>query len=411
MDVHKFDPDHASPNGQEWNVATEMAHLFDDRQSHHGSVNPPVVHASTYAFPDYETWKANVTGECRREFTYNRHGNPTVKLLEQKVAHLEGAADCIASASGMSAISMVLAGLLQAGDHVLCVKTVYGPVRSILNTFFQKFGVETTYFPAADSADLTPYLKENTRLIYLESPSTGIFEIQDLRAVAQLARQRGIWTAIDNTWATPLFQRPLDMGIDISLHSGTKYISGHSDLMLGLVTGTAAAMQKIRGVYSQLGASLSPDDAYLALRGIRTLPLRLQRHQESAMKVARWLVSHPEVEEVLHPGLKSFPGHALHRRQSCGDSGLFAFRLRARVEAARAAFINILQLYSLGYSWGGYESLMSPLAFSNYGNDALRRDLGLTDHHFRVSIGLEEPADLIQDLDRALAIYATYEAE
>jgi cysteine-S-conjugate beta-lyase len=411
MDIQKTDPGHSTHDGQEWSIATEMAHLFDDRQSQHGAINPPVVHASTYAFPDYETWKANVTGERRREFTYNRHSNPTVKVLEQKVAHLEGAADCIASSSGMSATTMVLAGLLQAGDHVLCVKTVYGPVRTILDTFFKKFGVETTYFPSEDSTDLTPYLKDNTRLIYLESPSTGLFEIQNLRAVAQLARQRGIWTAIDNTWATPLYQKPIELGIDVSLHSGTKYVAGHSDLMLGLVTGTAEAMKKIRSIHSQLGASLAPDDAYLALRGLRTLPLRMQRHHESALKVARWLASHPEVEEVLHPGLETFPGHTMHRSQSCGDSGLFGFRLRARVEGARAAFINSLQLYSLGYSWGGYESLMSPLAFSYYGNDALRRDLGLTDHHFRVSIGLEDPNDLIRDLERALAAYSKHAAE
>lgn len=398
-----LDPETGDP--QSLADATALIHLFDDRQAQYGAVNPPVVHASLFAFPDYETWKANITGEQRRAFTYHRHGNPTLQVLEEKIAHLEGADSCIASSSGMSAISMVLFGLLQAGDHVLCVKTVYGPVRTILASVFQKFGVEVTYFDAEQSADLSPLLRENTRLIYLESPSTGVFEIQDLRAVAALARERNIWTAIDNTWATPLYQKPLELGLDVSIHSGTKYISGHSDLMLGLVAGTAAAMRKIRAVHAQLGASLSPDDAYLALRGLRTLPLRLKQHEASALHIARWLEAHPAVVEVLHPGLESFEAHQLHRSQCSGDSGLFGFQLQARSEPARAAFVNSLRFFSLGYSWGGYESLLSPLAFSYYGNHALRQDLGLTDHHFRVSIGLEAPADLIQDLERALDIY------
>lgn len=385
--------------------ATALIHLFDDRQAQYGAVNPPVVHASLFAFPDYETWKANTTGERKRAFTYHRHSNPTVQILEQKIAHLEGADDCIASSSGMSAITMVLMGLLEAGDHVLCIKTVYGPVRAILGSIFKKFGVEVTFFEAEQSIDLSPLLRENTRLIFLESPSTGLFEIQDLRAVAKLARERKIWTAIDNTWATPIYQKPLALGLDISIHSGTKYISGHSDLMLGLVAGKSPAMRKIRAVHAHLGASLSPDDAYLALRGLRTLPLRLKQHEAAAMQVARWLEAHPAVVEVLHPGLESFEAHQLHRSQCGGDSGLFSFQLQARSETARAAFVNSLQFFSLGYSWGGYESLLSPLAFSYYGNDTLRQDLGLTDHHFRVSIGLEDPADLIRDLEQALQLY------
>lgn len=385
--------------------ATALAHLYDDRQAHHGAVNPPVVHASLFAFPDYETWKANVTGEQRRPFVYHRHSNPTVKVLEQKIAHLEHAADCIASSSGMSAISMVLFGLLQAGDHVLCVNTAYAPVRHMFASIFSKFGVEVTYFHSEQSTDLSPLLRDNTRLIFLESPSTGLFEIQDLRAVAKLARAHKIWTAIDNTWATPLYQKPLDLGIDISIHSGTKYIAGHSDMMLGLVAGTEDAMKLMHRVHGQLGAALAPDDAYLAIRGLRTLPLRLKRHEASALQIAQWLEGHPLISEVMHPGLVSFEGHQLHRSQCSGDSGLFSFALKPRSETARAAFINSLAFFGLGYSWGGYESLISPLAFSYYGNNELRADLGLTDHMFRVSIGLEDPADLIADLEKALEAY------
>lgn len=386
-------------------TATELAHLFDDPQSRHGAINPPVYHASTYAFPDYETWKANVTGEKHREFTYNRGGNPTTKVLEQKIAHLEGAADCIASSSGMSAVSMALIGLLNAGDHVLCVSTVYGPVRAAFTSMLPRFGVETTFFPSAAAADLSGYLRPNTRMIYVESPSTGLFEIQDLRAVSRLAREKGIWTAIDNTWATPLFQKPIELGIDVSIHSATKYIGGHSDLMFGLTAGTAAAMSKIRKVYTLLGACPGPDDSFLALRGLRTLHLRMKQHEANGLKVARWLETQPGVIRVNHPGLESFPGHALHRSQTSGDSGLFSFELEARGEAARAAFVNSLRFFGLGYSWGGYESLLSPLAFQYHGNTALRAELGLRDDQFRVSIGLEDADDIIADLDNALAEY------
>ncbi|MEZ4834114.1 MAG: PLP-dependent aspartate aminotransferase family protein [Caldilineaceae bacterium] len=243
---------------------------------------------------------------------------------------------------------------------MLCVNTVYGPVRGMFGSIFSKFGVEVTYFHSEQSTDLSPLLRDNTKLIFLESPSTGLFEIQDLRAVAKLARANNIWTAIDNTWATPLYQKPLDLGLDISIHSGTKYIAGHSDMMLGLVAGTEEAMKHVHRVHGQLGASLAPDDAYLAIRGLRTLPLRLKRHEASALEIAEWLEGHPMVSEVNHPGLPSFEGHQLHRSQSSGDSGLFSFALKQRSEAARAAFVNSLAFFSLGYSWGGYESLLAP---------------------------------------------------
>lgn len=384
--------------------ATQLLHVFDDLHARHGAVNPPVYHASLYAYPDYDTWKRTAAGEIQR-ITYNRSGNPTVRLLEQKIAHLEGADDCVASASGMSAVAMTLLGLLESGDHLLVIKTVYVTARLLIEEL-RKFGLEVSYFEASDSADLSLHLRENTKLIWLESPSSGLFQIQDLPAVVRLARARGILTAIDNTWATPLYQKPLAIGLDLSIHAGTKYISGHSDLMLGLVAGRAEPMAHIRRTANLLGASLGPDDAYLALRGLRTLPTRLRQHSASARKVAEWLAQHPEVEEVLHPGRPDFPGHAIHRRQCQADSGLFSVRLRPADEPARAAFVDSLQLFTLGVSWGGYESLLSPLAFNYYGDDELRQWLGLSDHIYRLSIGLEDPDDLILDLQQALAIYA-----
>jgi cystathionine beta-lyase len=389
----------------ELSETTNIMHLHDQPQAQFGAVNPPVYHASLFAFPNYEAWKDHVSQKQPRQFVYHRSGNPTIRLLEEKVAHLERAADCVASSSGMSAIAMTILALVQTGDHVLCVQTVYGPVRRFFASVLRKFGVEVSYFPADASADLTPYLRDNTRLIYLESPASLTFDIQDLRAVANLARPRNIWTVIDNTWATPLYQRPLELGIDVSVHFGTKYISGHSDLLLGLVAGNASAMEKIRAIHPQLGASLSPDDAYLALRGLRTLPVRLKQHEQSGLKIARWMQEQPEVREVLHPGLEAFPGNALHRSQCTGDSALFGFRLRPRGEQARAAFVNSLKLFHLGYSWGGFESLLVPLAFSYYGNESLRKQLGLDDDSYRISVGLEDPDDIIRDLSNAFKAY------
>lgn len=396
------DDAHGEPSYAE---STQILHRFDDPEKQFGAVNPPVYHASLFAFPNYQAWKNTIDGSQPRPYVYHRRSNPTVRLLEQKVAFLEGAADCVASSSGMSAIAMSILGLTKAGDHMLCVETVYGPVRRFLATTMRKLGVEVTYFPAAASQDLSPYLQENTRLIYLESPASLTFDIQDLRAVAKLARSRGIWTVIDNTWATPLYQKPLELGIDVSLHSGTKYIAGHSDQLLGLVAGTEEAIAPIRDFAPLMGASLSPDDAYLGLRGLRTLPVRLKKHEESALQIARWLQSRPEVREVLHPGLPDFPGHELHRSQCRGDSGLFGFRLQPRGEKARAAFVDSLKLFHLGYSWGGFESLLVPLVFSYYGNPELRQRLGLDDDSYRISIGLEEPEDIIQDLSQALEAY------
>jgi cystathionine beta-lyase len=386
---------------------TELLHIGDTPCDWNGAVNPPVVHASLFCFESLQEYLDTAAGRTQR-YVYGRSGNPTTRVLEEKIAFLERTDDALALASGMAAISTALLAYLRSGDHLLVVSCVYGPVRQLCDGMLRQLGVETEYFPCSASADLSAYMRPNTRVIYVESPGSLTFDVQDLRAVARVARAHGAITMIDNTWATPLYQAPIPLGIDLSLHAGTKYIGGHSDLMLGLVAGSAEAMAPVRATARLLGGILAPDDAYLAIRGLRTLPVRMARHQESALKVARWLETRPEVREVLHPGLPSFPGYALAKTQLCGYSGLFGFRLQPRDAAARHRFVDaLLDVFSLGYSWGGYESLILPLITHQKDNPALRRALGLDDDTYRISIGLEDPDDLIAALERALAAWAS----
>ena len=374
------------------NRETELLHLGDTPHEWEGAVNPPVVHASLFCFQSLQEFIDTREGRKRR-LAYARSGNPTTHVLEEKIAFLEQAEDALALASGMAAITTTLLALVEAGDSLLVVSCAYGPVRRFCDTVLRGLGVQTEYFAPQEAADLSSRIRPNTRLIYLESPGSMTFDIQDLRSAAHAAREHGVVTLADNSWATPLYQNPIALGIHLVVHSGTKYIAGHSDLLLGLVAGPKDLMARVRETARLLGGVLSPDDAYLAIRGIRTLPLRMARHHASALRIARWLEKRPEVREVLHPGLESFPGHELARSQMTGYSGLFSFRLQRRDGAARHRFVDsLLSLFYLGYSWGGYESLIVP-----------RMD---QDDTYRVSIGLEAPDDLMTALNDALVAWS-----
>ncbi len=384
--------------------STRIIHEGDHPEEHYGAVNPPVVRASLFGYKTYQAYLDAARHGDRQPY-YNRHFNPTTGALEQKIAALEHGETAIAFSSGMGAITAALLALLSQGDHLLMVDCVYGPTRQFADNVLGRMGIEVEYFPPAESVNLAPRLRDNTRLIYLESPGSLTFELQDLPAVASLARERGIFTLADNSWATPLYQKPLEFGIDIVVHSGTKYIAGHSDLTLGLLVCSTELFAKIKRVAVLLGASLAPDDAYLALRGLRTLPLRLAQHQASALQVAGWLQERPEVREVLYPGLPDFPGHELARRQLSGYSSLFSFRLFPGSRKARHAFVDTLDLFLIGVSWGGYESLILPLEPTYKSKPELRARRGLDDDIFRVSLGLEDPEDLIADLEQGLAAW------
>jgi cystathionine beta-lyase len=384
--------------------STQILHQGDTPEQYYGAVNPPVVHASLYGFRTYQEF-VDAYSDPNHRPSYHRSFNPTVRALERKIADLEHAEQAIAFSSGMGAITASLLALLSQGDHLLIAACVYGPTRQFCEDTLTRLGIEVEFFPPDESSDLSGRLRNNTQLIYLESPGSLTFTIQNIPAVAKLARSRDIYTLADNSWATPLYQKPLEMGVDIVVHSGTKYIAGHSDLTLGLLACSTEMFDIIKPMAVLLGANLAPDDAYLALRGLRTLPLRLAQHQTSALTIAHWLQKRPEVREVLHPGLPEFSEYELARQQLSGYSSLFSFRLQPGTAEARRAFLDALQLFLIGVSWGGYESLIIPLGNSHKSHPKLRTQLGLDDDTFRISIGLEDPDDLIADLEKGLAVW------
>jgi len=378
---------------------TRLQHLGEDRERFLGGAAPPIFRTSLFTFPDCASLEASLRRKGSERFLYTRVSNPTTRILEAKVADLEETESAIAFASGMGAISALLLGLLSRGDHLIIQESSYGPALALARGPLQRFGVEVTVVAASAMESFERHVRPSTRLLYLESPGSLTFDVVDLAGLAALARKRGILTAMDNSWATPVYQQPAKLGVDLVVHSGTKYIGGHSDIVLGLVAGGGPALAAVRSMAVTLGATLSPEDAFLAVRGLRTLPLRMRRHQESGFEIARYLAAHPRVARVLHPGLPSFPGHEIHARQSQGSSGLFSFEVRGDSRK----FVDALRLFSLGVSWGGHESLAFPagaLAPPQSSADG-RPDLppGL----IRLSVGLEDPKDLIADLERGFA--------
>jgi cystathionine beta-lyase len=387
-------------------IETDLLHLGDKRAEARGAINTPVYRASLFSFETYQDYlDARARGPAGT--VYSRVRNPTREALEAKIAFLEGADHAIAFSSGMGAISAALLALLQAGDHLLIAMCCYGPTRNLCDTLLTRMNVEVEYFDADESRDLSRRLKPNTRAIYLESPGSLTLQIQDLRAVAGLAKDHGVATLIDNSWATPLYQQPIALGVDVVAHTATKYIGGHSDVVAGLLACNAPMYQKIQPVAEVLGAALSPDDAYLVTRGLRTLPVRLERQSESALTLARWLQGRPEVRRVCHPGLPDFPGHELAMTQMRGCSGLFSFALHPpALSAAQHAFVDALTYFSIGVSWGGYESLLLPIGESYRQAPRVRQSLGIEDEMYRVSVGLEHVDDLMADLERGFAARA-----
>ncbi len=293
--------------------------------------------------------------------------------------------------------------MLEAGDHLLMVDTAYQPTRRVCNEVLRRYGIETTYYDPLVGGGIEELFRPNTRAVFLESPGSQSFEIQDVPAIVEAARKRGIVTLMDNTWATPLFFRPHDFGVDISIQAGTKYVGGHSDLNLGTISANERLWRRLKLVHGDLGITVAPEDAFLAARGLRTLAVRLARHQESALTVARWLEQRPEVKEVLHPGLPGHPGHALWTRDFKGASGLFSFILQPVPKAAVDTFLDTLELFGLGYSWGGFESLAIPFDCSAYRSATTWAPGGPA---IRLHIGLEDPADLLADLERGFEALA-----
>jgi cystathionine beta-lyase len=385
-----------------WSPDTLLVHAGSAPAEQKGAVNPPVYHASTVLFPTVAELEESV--RRRNEpghFHYGRFGTPTAHVLEQALAPLEGADHALVLPSGVAAIAATLLAHCGSGDHLLMVDSVYGPARSMCNTLLRRMGIETEFYDPRIGAGIAARIRPNTKLVYLESPGSLTFEVQDLPAIAEAAHRAGAVVAVDNTWATPLFHNPLALGADLVIHAATKYIVGHSDAMLGAVLMREERYMPVRLAATALGYSVGPDDCYLALRGLRSLSARLQRHQETGLVLARWFQERPEVERILHPALPDHPDHALWRRDFRGASGLFGVQLKPCPRPALEAMLNGLQLFGMGYSWGGFESLALPADPAQL-RTAVRWPEG-AGPLLRIHAGLEDPADLIADLEAGFA--------
>ena len=363
-----------------------------------GIVNPPVYHASTILFPTVEAFEASRNPDYPG-LRYGRVGTPTTFALEQAVTALDGGDRAAILSSGLAAITTALLSYVAAGDHLLVTDSVYGPVRRFCVETLGRFGVETTFYDPCIGADIAGLMRPSTKAIHVESPGSFTFEVQDVPAIAAVAHAAGAKVVCDNTWATPLFFRPYDHGVDVAVYAATKYISGHSDTMLGVITAGEAEYPVIRASVTNLGHGAAPDDIYLALRGLRTMGVRLRRHQETAIILARWLRDRPEVSRVIHPALEGDAGHALWKRDFAGSSGLFGVVLAPCTKPSHDAFLEALELFGMGASWGGYESLILPTNLAPTRSAVPWDEPGRL---VRIHAGLEDPADLIADLDQAL---------
>ena len=360
-----------------------------------GFVNTPIYRGSTVLFPTYADLQAR-TGP----YSYGTHGTPTVRALEEAWSELAGAETTVLTPSGLAGITVALLAAVKAGDHILVMDSVYRPTRIFCDTVLMRMGVATTYFDPMLGAELAALVRENTSVLFLEAPGSQSFEVPDLPAYVALARERDLCTILDNTWATPLFLPPHAAGIDMAAEAGTKYLSGHSDMLMGLTSANARWAGPLRATFDAFSMITGPEDAFLGLRGLRTLELRLREAQAQGLAMARWLAERPEVARVLHPAFASCPGHAFWKRDFLGSTGLFSVILQPGPTAAIAALLDGLDLFGMGYSWGGYESLVVPFDCAPY-RSATRWAPG--GPGLRFSIGLEDVCDLQADLDAGFA--------
>jgi len=360
---------------------------------HFGVVNTPVYRASTILYPDLATQKAKSV-----PYTYGRRGTPSTRSFEDAVNALEDGARTIVVPSGLNAIATAILSVCSSGDHLLMVDSCYAPTRTLCDKTLRRFGIETTYYDPLLGAGIDALVKPNTKAVFCESPGSLTFEVQDIPAIAAVAHARQASVLLDNTWATPIFYPALKRGADLSIQAATKYIGGHADVMIGYVTANASHAERLVDTHGNMGLYASGDDCFLALRGVRTLPTRLNRHQENALKLARWLRGRSEISRVLHPALEDDPGHAIWKRDFFGASGLFGVVLKPVSEIALAAFIDGLDHFGIGFSWGGYESLIVPATILR-----TARPFVAEGPVVRIHAGLEDAGDLIADLERGLA--------
>src|SRR6478609_4692028 len=376
---------------------TRLVTAGRDTKAQKGFVNPPVVHGSTVLYPTADDLHAH-----RGEYQYGRRGTPTTKALQQALMAIEGpqCAGVGIAPSGLAALTTTLLAVLKAGDHLLVCDNAYRTTRNFCNGLLARYGVETSYFDPLIGGGIAELFKPNTRAVLVEAPGSQSFEMTDIPAVAAVARARGALVIDDNTWATPLYHRSLEQGVDISMQAATKYIGGHSDIMFGTISANAKAWPLIADAIHLLGVCAGPDDVFLALRGLRTLSVRLAQHHRAGLEMAQWLAARPEVARVLHPGLEIDPGHTIWKRDFTGASGLFSIVLKPVPQKAVDALLDTVTLFGMGFSWGGFESLVIPFDCDAYRTATKWSPGGPT---LRLHIGLESVDDLKSDLDRGFA--------
>ncbi len=381
---------------------TRLVQAGRDPWDQHGFVNTPIYRGSTVLYPTAEDLLHR-----RGRYVYGTAGTPTTEALERAWTDLTGAAGTVLTPSGLAAVSLALLSCLKSGDHLLMTDSVYRPTRVFCDTVLKRFGVETTYYDPLVGAGIAALLQPNTAAVFTEAPGSQTFEMQDIPAIAAAAHARGAVVLMDNTWATPLFFPPHERGVDLAIEAGTKYLSGGSDLLLGLVSANERHWRRLRATFDAMAVAPGPEDVFLALRGLRTLSLRLKEHERQALDLARWLMARPEVDRVLHPALETDQGHATWRRDFKGSTGLFSVVLKPAPDEAVAAMLDGLELFGMGFSWGGFESLVIPFDCATYrtatqwcpGGPALR-----------FHIGFEDLDDLKADLDAGFARLREWQA-
>jgi cysteine-S-conjugate beta-lyase len=370
---------------------TRLAHAGRDPSRQYGFVNMPVYRGSTVIFPTLASLEAD-----DQDFSYGRLGTPTVRALEEAIAELDGGYRTRLTPSGLSAIATALFSFVAAGDEILVSDSVYRPTRRFCDHVLNRLGVKTIYYDPLIGGAIAKLITKKTRVVFAESPGSQTFEVQDVPAIAKVAREAGAVMILDNTWATPLFFKPFTHGVDVSIQAATKFIAGHADAMLGVITATEEAFPAIYKTHDELGLCPGPEDVYLGLRGLRSLGVRLERHQKSGLELARWLAERPEVERVIYPALPTDRGHALWRRDFTGASGLFSIVLKPVARDKLAAMLDELSLFGMGYSWGGFESLILPFDPRTYRSATTWEEKGPA---LRLHVGLEEVEDLKADLE------------
>ncbi|HVP27091.1 MAG TPA: PLP-dependent aspartate aminotransferase family protein [Candidatus Bathyarchaeia archaeon] len=385
-----------------WKFTTKAVHAGQHPDPSTGSIAVPIYETSTFVFENAEQGAARFAGTASG-YIYTRLGNPTIRALEKNIAELENGEDARACASGMAAIHMAVTSVAKKGDHVISTDCLYGGTQKLFSDILPKFGIEFSFVDTSIVGNIEASIKENTKLIFIETPSNPTLKLTDLQATAKIAKEHGIKTAADNTFMSPYFQRPIEFGIDASIHSLTKYLNGHSDVVGGIIVANNTFIKTLDPLLKNTGATLGPFEAWLTLRGTKTLPLRMERHNENAMKVAQFLEKHPKVQRVYYPGLESHPQHELAKKQMSGFGGMISFDLKGGLEAGRK-LMNSVKLCSLAVSLGAVETLIQHPASMTHAVVPKEERLksGITDSLVRLSVGIEDVEDIIDDLEQAM---------